>query len=82
MVRIGLTDALKALVRHVTGDWGELSDADRKANEAALKDGSRLMSVYWTAEDIKFWIITEADRRLTNVDIHISVGSMLSLQKC
>jgi len=30
---------------------------------------------------IKFWIITEADRRSTNVELHIS-GIMLSLQKC
>ena len=66
LAEIGFDESLKALARHVAGDWGELTEADRKANEVALKDGSRLMSVYW-AEDVKFWIITEADRSCTTV---------------
>ena len=31
------------LARHVTGDWGDLDDEDRQANELALIDGSRLL---------------------------------------
>ena len=67
LATIGFEGSLKALARHVSGDWGELCDADRKANELALKDGSRLLSVYWTATDVKFYIITEADRSYTTV---------------
>ena len=67
LAKIGFEEAFRALARHAAGDWGELCDADRKANEAALADGSRLLSVYWTASDVKFYIITEADRAYTTV---------------
>ena len=67
LAKIGFEESFKALARHVAGDWGELCEADRTANEVALKDGSRLLSVYWTAADVKFYIITEADRSYTTV---------------
>lgn len=56
-----------ALTRHSSGDWGQCGDEDRKANDAALMQGSRLFSVYVTTEGTKFWIITEADRSATRV---------------
>lgn len=60
--RIGLEDSAKALARHASGDWGELNEHNRDANEAALKDGTRLFSVYRNDSGQKFYIITEADR--------------------
>ena len=56
-----------ALARHLSGDWGDMSDADRQANEQALKDGNRLFSAYQVREDTRIWIITEADRSATTV---------------
>ena len=64
---IGLEEATAGLARHAVGDWGELNEFDHQANETALRDGNRLLSVYWTAEDVKFYIITEADRFYTTV---------------
>lgn len=55
-----------ALARHQAGDWGEVCDEDRGLNDEALKDGSRVLSVYHDGET-KFWIITEADRSATTV---------------
>ena len=60
-------EVLAAIDRHATGDWGELDDEDRLANERALRDGSRLLSVYRTESGTRFWIITEADRSATTV---------------
>ena len=60
-------DILTALRRHVTGDWGEVCDEDRKENELSLKQGFRLLSVYRGVNGIRFWIITEADRSATTV---------------
>ena len=54
-----------ALERHLNGDWGDVSDNDRAANERALRDGRRLLSVYHTPDKTKFYIITEADRSAT-----------------
>lgn len=53
------------LLRHVIGDWGEVSPGDRQLNEQALIDGSRILSAYITAEGEKLWVITEADRSST-----------------
>jgi len=48
------------LVRHLSGDWGDLDDEDRQLNDAALVDGSRLLSAYVTRKNERLWIITEA----------------------
>ena len=34
------------LSRHATGDWGELSEDDRKENQFSLEKGFRLLSSY------------------------------------
>jgi len=34
------------LSRHVTGDWGEIPEEDRKENQFSLEKGFRLMSSY------------------------------------
>ena len=36
------------LARHLCGDWGDLDDEDRSLNDAALVDGSRILSAYQT----------------------------------
>ena len=56
-----------ALMRHLSGDWGELCETDRQANQQALRYGDRLLSAYQTEEGTTFWIITEADRSATTV---------------
>lgn len=60
-------EILSGLQRHQAGDWGDVDQDDRQANDQALKDGTRLFSVYQSANGMKFWIITEADRRVTTV---------------
>ncbi len=60
-------DILTGLKRHATGDWGDVDQHDRQANEQALQDGDRLFSVYHAADSTKFWVITEADRSSTCV---------------
>ena len=35
-----------ALFRHSNLDWGDVSEEDKKANDTALKDGSRVISFY------------------------------------
>ena len=60
-------DILRALQRHQAGDWGDVDEEDRQANKSALITGARLWSVYHSERGLKFWIITEADRRSTTV---------------
>jgi hypothetical protein len=56
-----------SIKRHLAGDWGDLCDEDRVANELALKEGLRLFSVYTKEELPKIWVITEWDRSVTTV---------------
>jgi len=60
-------DVAQALARHLSGDWGELSEEDRVANEQALAEQERLLSAYTSTSGVKFWIITEWDRSYTTV---------------
>ena len=60
-------DIEAAIHRHSRGDWGELDPENRRRNEIALRDGSRLHSAYKASNGIRFWIITEADRSVTTV---------------
>jgi hypothetical protein len=48
------------LDKHVTGDWGEVCSGDKKLNDEALVDGSRLLSAYRTLKNERIWVITEA----------------------
>ena len=60
-------DICNAINRHVCGDWGDLDSADKRENELALRAGLRLLSAYHASSGIKFWLITEANRRLTTI---------------
>jgi hypothetical protein len=52
--------AIEFLQRHARGDWGDVCEEDRQANDHALIDGSRIVSAYRTSLGQKLWIITEA----------------------
>jgi len=65
--RLTVEDVLKAAVRHAAGDWGDLCAEDWQENELSLRQGFRLLSVYYSNAGEKFWIITEADRSVTTV---------------
>jgi hypothetical protein len=55
------------IAKHQSGDWGDdLCEEDRGLNDAAIYDGSRLISAYTVGKD-KIWVITEADRSSTCV---------------
>lgn len=60
-------DVWNALARHARQDWGDVDPEDAAANDAAFRDGDRILSVYHTPARVKFWIITEADRSATTV---------------
>lgn len=58
------------LERHVQGDWGDVSTEDWLANDQALVDETRLISVYHIPDDEGedvIWILTEADRSATTI---------------
>jgi len=52
---------LELLARHARGDWGDLCDEDKRANDAAIRTGARILSAYHLADGTKIWIITDAE---------------------
>lgn len=61
------------LRRHVSGDWGQMSNDDKKLNDAAcahegdVNQQGRIMSAYRTAKGVKIWVVTELDRSVTTL---------------
>lgn len=60
------------LMRHVSGDWGNVCIEDFLENERSLIHGFRIMSVYRYKEtfdscEVTLWIITEYDHSRTTV---------------
>lgn len=62
------------LSRHIGGDWGNLCEEDKSANDEALKVGDRIVSKYEVPLEIAecigetaIYIITEWDRSATTV---------------
>ena len=56
------------LLRHVTGDWGDLPEEDLEENERALAHGNRIFSAYILEKTgTKVWVITEWDRSITTI---------------
>lgn len=66
LVSIGAS-ALPYLERHQRGDWGNLGNSDKQANEDALKHGGRILSKYLLKDGTPIYVITEADRSYTTV---------------
>ena len=64
---------LACLSQHLAGDWGCVCTEDRATNDAAVKDGERILSAYALNParpcegfgDNTLWIITECDRSAT-----------------
>ena len=66
--------AMDCLIRHASGDWGELGPEDAAANDAAVEHGARILSSYPIPDETgnlqhpyRLWIITEADRATTTL---------------
>ena len=61
-------EIVSAIERHLHGDWGTVCEEDWQTNNAALRDGDRLLSAYETVKGhVSFWVITEWDRSVTTV---------------
>jgi hypothetical protein len=69
MATLSAEEVYLALNRHFSGDWGLLDEFDWKANDDASHYGARLVSRYMSSGGTQFFIITEADRSCTIVQM-------------
>ncbi|MDG9757857.1 hypothetical protein N5E31_03650 [Pseudomonas chengduensis] len=67
LMREGRLDPLPYFQRHASGDWGNITDTQWQANNAALQSGDRLESSYAVHRELSICIVTEADRSATHI---------------
>lgn len=60
-------DVETAIQRHSNGDWGNLCDEDQQENLLALENGLRLLSIYHSPLNVRFYVLTECDRSATTI---------------
>ena len=60
-------EPFELLLRHVIGDWGDMSDEDKEENELSVEKGFRIFSAYKLKTGVKVWVITEWDRSATTI---------------
>ena len=71
LVENQMLDLESYLARHLHGDWGDVSEADRKANVVALRAGCRLLSSYDLARGLKLKLVTDASRKFTTATLSV-----------
>lgn len=68
LLQADLELAYMLLIRHQSGDFGDICAEDRALNAEAVRlGGARIMSVYKLPAAGTLWIITEADRASTTL---------------
>lgn len=53
------------LLRHASGDWGDVPPEDAYENDRSVQQGCRILSAYMLSDRTRIWLITEADRSST-----------------
>lgn len=60
-------DVIRLLLnRHLTGDWGDIAELDKRRNEEAVLNGGKIFSGYFTGHG-KICVVTEENRRTTKI---------------
>ena len=57
----------ECIIKHISGNWGNICREDWELNNRALENGGRLLSSYCFSDMEQIWVITEADRKTTSV---------------
>ena len=66
-MRLAGVSPMELLVRHASGDWGQVDAEDWHANDMAIANAERILSVYPLHTGETIWIITEGDRSVTTL---------------
>ena len=64
-----LIDPLPYVQRHVRGDWGEVSEAERQMNDVALEQGAPMTSRFQITPRLHLVVVTSDDQHTTVVQL-------------
>lgn len=59
---------ISIMLRHIAGDWGVISDDDKKQNDLSVATGLRLISLYHLPDGTRIIVTTEWDRSSTTIE--------------
>lgn len=60
-------ELIRALARHISGDWGDMCSEDVALNEERVRTLGPLHSAYVSKAGIRFWVITNGGHGSTGV---------------
>ncbi|AXE91061.1 hypothetical protein [Paraburkholderia terricola] len=59
---------ISIVLRHIAGDWGIVSEDDRRQNDLSIATGLRLISVYRLPDQTRILVVTEWNRANTTIE--------------
>lgn len=67
MTSVPRDEIMMALAFHERGQWGEVSPKQWLGNDLALANRERVCSAHLNRFGVKFWVITDIERRRTTI---------------
>ena len=59
---------ISVVLRHIAGDWGVVSEEDKRQNDVSIATGLRLVSIYRLPDQTRVLVITEWNRAHTTIE--------------
>lgn len=59
---------ISVVLRHIAGDWGVVSEDDKRQNDVSITTGLRLISIYRLPDQTRVLVITEWNRAHTTIE--------------
>lgn len=59
---------ISIVLRHIAGDWGVVSEDDKRQNDISIMAGLRLISIYRLPDQTRVLVITEWNRSNTTIE--------------
>ena len=67
-LRANSVPVISIVLRHIAGDWGIVSEDDKRQNDVSIMAGLRLISIYRLPDQTRILVITEWDRSNTTIE--------------
>ncbi|HKR38409.1 MAG TPA: hypothetical protein VJU59_01820 [Paraburkholderia sp.] len=67
-LRANSVPVISVVLRHIAGDWGIVSEDDKRQNDVSIATGLRLISIYRLPDQTRILVITEWDRSNTAIE--------------
>ncbi|HEY3536648.1 MAG TPA: hypothetical protein VGL01_04385 [Trinickia sp.] len=67
-LRANSIPVISVMLRHIAGDWGCVSDDDKRENDLSIGTGLRLISLYPLPDGARILVVTEWNRSQTTIE--------------